>query len=143
MQPFLSSPPVPVKEQAMRILALAAHPDDLEILCAGTLVRFVAEGHDVVMCHAAKGDRGSFVHTSEEIATIREGEARRAAEIAGADYVSLGLRDTEIDASDPEQRRAVVDLVRAVRPELIITHRALETRLRLQLPRHGAAARDR
>ena len=32
----------------MRILALAAHPDDLEILCAGTLVRFVAEGHDVV-----------------------------------------------------------------------------------------------
>jgi len=106
----------------MRILAVGAHPDDLEILCAGTLVRFVAEGHQVVMCHAAKGDRGSFVHTSEEIAGIREGEARRAAEIGGADYVSLGFSDTEIDSADPEQRRTVVDLVRDVRPELIITH---------------------
>jgi LmbE family N-acetylglucosaminyl deacetylase len=126
VQPFLSSSLVRVKEQAMRVLAVGAHPDDLEILCAGTLVRFVAEGHDVVMCHATKGDRGSFVHTSEEMAGIRAAEARRAAEIAGAAYVSLGFRDTEVDASHPEQRRIVVDLVRDVRPELIITHHPVD-----------------
>jgi LmbE family N-acetylglucosaminyl deacetylase len=106
----------------MRVLAVGAHPDDLEILCGGTLARFVREGHEVVMCHAARGDRGSYVHTSEEIARIREGEARRAAEIAGAEHVTLGFRDTEIDAADAEQRRAVVDLVRDARPELLITH---------------------
>jgi LmbE family N-acetylglucosaminyl deacetylase len=106
----------------MRILAVGAHPDDLEILCGGTLARYVQEGHEVVMCHASRGDRGSFVHTREEIASIRGQESRRAAEIAGADYATLGFSDGEILASDPEQRRALVDLVREARPDVIITH---------------------
>jgi LmbE family N-acetylglucosaminyl deacetylase len=106
----------------VRVLAVGAHPDDLEILCGGTLARYVREGHEVVMCHATRGDKGSYVHTSEEIARIRGEEARRAAEICGADYVSLGLSDTEVSASDPEQRRLVVDLVRDARPDVIITH---------------------
>jgi len=106
----------------MRVLAVGAHPDDLEILCGGTLARFVREGHEVIMCHATKGDRGSYVHSSEEIARIRDGEARRAAEIAGADHATLGFSDSEIRSSDLEQQRAVVDLVREARPELIITH---------------------
>ena len=45
------------------------------------------------MCHATRGDRGSFVHTSEEIARIRSGEAQKAAEICGAEYVALGFSD--------------------------------------------------
>ena len=106
----------------MRVLAVGAHPDDLEILCGGTLARYVQGGHEVVMCHATKGDRGSFVHTSEEIAQIRGEEAARAAEIAGAEYVSLGLHDSEVNSTDPEQRRIVVDLVRDSRPDVIITH---------------------
>src|SRR5437660_522369 len=72
---------------ATRVLAVGAHPDDLEILCGGTLVRYVQEGHEVVMCHA-----------------------------------TLGNRDSEINAADPDQRRAVVDLVREARPDVIITH---------------------
>jgi len=106
----------------MRVLAVGAHPDDLEILCGGTLARFVAEGNEVVMCNASYGNRGSFEHTSEEIAEIRLREARRAAEIAGAEHVTLGFTDGEIDASDREQRLAVVDLVRGTRPDLILTH---------------------
>jgi len=106
----------------MRVLAVGAHPDDLEILCGGTLARFVQEGSEVVMCNASLGDRGSFEHTSEEIAGIRLAEARRAAETAGAEHVTLGFSDGEVNAADPEQVRAVVDLVREVRPEVIITH---------------------
>jgi len=106
----------------LRVLAVGAHPDDLEILCGGTLARYVQEGHEVVMCHATRGDRGSFIHTSEEIAQIRGDEAARAAEIAGAEYVSLGLHDSEINSRDPEQRCLVVDLVRDARPDVIITH---------------------
>jgi LmbE family N-acetylglucosaminyl deacetylase len=106
----------------MRVLAVGAHPDDLEILCGGTLARYVREGHEVVMCNATLGDRGSFEHTSEEIARIRLGEARRAAELAGAEHVTLGLSDSEVDANDPEQVRLVVDLVRDARPDVIVTH---------------------
>ena len=106
----------------MIVLAVGAHPDDLEILCGGTLARFVREGHEVVMCNAARGDRGSFVHTSEEIATIRGEEARRAAELCGARHRTLGLHDAEVNAADPAQQRLVVDLVRETKPDLIITH---------------------
>ena len=106
----------------MRVLAVGAHPDDLEILCGGTLARYVEEGHEVVMCHATKGDRGSFEYSSEEITRIRGEEARRAAEIAGAEYVSLELSDGEVNAADPAQRRLLVDLVRDARPDVIITH---------------------
>jgi LmbE family N-acetylglucosaminyl deacetylase len=106
----------------VRVLAVGAHPDDLEILCGGTIARFAAEGHEVVMCNASYGDRGSFVHTSEEITRIRLGEARRAAEIVGAEHETLGLSDGELNAGDPEQRRLVLELVRRTRPDLILTH---------------------
>lgn len=106
----------------MKILAVGAHPDDLEILCGGTLARFVQEGHEVVMCHASTGNRGSYVHSSAEIANIRDREATRAAEIAGATSQTLGISDCEIESADPRQRDLVIDLVRDVRPDLIITH---------------------
>jgi LmbE family N-acetylglucosaminyl deacetylase len=106
----------------MRVLAVGAHPDDLEILCGGTLARYVQEGHDVVMCNATLGNRGSFEHTSEEIAEIRSREAKRAAEIAGAEHVTLGLSDAEVNAADSLQVRLVADLVRDARPDVIITH---------------------
>jgi LmbE family N-acetylglucosaminyl deacetylase len=106
----------------LRILAVGAHPDDLEILCGGTLARFVQDGHEVVMCHATRGDRGSFEHISEEIAAIRDGEASRAAQICGAEHATLGLHDGEVNAADSSQRRLVIDLVRDSRPDLIITH---------------------
>ncbi|MBB4660857.1 PIG-L deacetylase family protein [Conexibacter arvalis] len=106
----------------MRVLAVAAHPDDLELLCGGTLARLAAEGHAVTMCNVCAGDRGSFVHSSEEIRAIRLQEARRAAEIGGAAHVSLGIPDGEADGSDPEQRWLVIDLIRRTRPQLVLTH---------------------
>jgi N-acetylglucosamine malate deacetylase 1 len=106
----------------MNVLAVGAHPDDLEILCGGTLARFVQEGHEVVMCHVARGDRGSFVHSSEEIAALRGEEARRAAQLCGAEATTLGLSDGEISAADAMQRRLVIDLVRETKPDVIITH---------------------
>jgi N-acetylglucosamine malate deacetylase 1 len=119
---FITSARIESQGEPVKVLAVGAHPDDLEILCGGTLARYVAESHRVVMCHASRGDRGSFVHTSEEIAQIRDGEAKRAAEIAGAEHVTLGLSDGEVNAADPEQRRLVADLVRQAQPDLIITH---------------------
>jgi N-acetylglucosamine malate deacetylase 1 len=106
----------------VRVLAVSAHPDDLEILCGGTLARFVREGHTVTMCHVSAGDRGSFVHTSEEIAAIRLAEARQAAALIGAEHATLGLSDGEVNAADPAQRLLVIDLIRSTAPDLAITH---------------------
>jgi hypothetical protein len=55
----------------VNILAVGAHPDDLEQLCGGTLIQYARAGHIVTSCHATLGDRGSFTHTSEEIAALR------------------------------------------------------------------------
>jgi LmbE family N-acetylglucosaminyl deacetylase len=106
----------------VRVLAVGAHPDDLEILCAGTLARYVAEGHEVVMCHVARGDRGTFEHSREEITRIRHEEARRAAAIAGAGHATLDVPDAEVDASSPQQRAAMVQLVREAAPDVLLTH---------------------
>ena len=106
----------------MRVLAVGAHPGDLEQLCGGTLARFVREGHEVTMCHASIGDRGSFVHTSAEIAEIRGLEATRAAAIIGAKAATLGLSDGLINAADQTQRNLAVDLIRTWLPDVIVTH---------------------
>jgi LmbE family N-acetylglucosaminyl deacetylase len=106
----------------MRVLAVAAHPDDLEQLCGGTLARFVAEGHEVTMCHVSRGDRGSFVHTMDEIAALRHEEAADAARIIGAIHVTLGLSDGEVNSADPHQKDLAIDVIRRARPDLLITH---------------------
>ncbi len=106
----------------MRVLAVAAHPDDLEILCGGTLARYVREGHEVTMCHVGAGDKGTTTMSSAEITPIRRREAERAAAIAGARSVTLGIPDGEISASDPQQRLLMVDVVRQARPDVVLTH---------------------
>jgi LmbE family N-acetylglucosaminyl deacetylase len=106
----------------MRVLAVGAHPDDLEQLCGGTLARFAAEGHAVTMCHVSRGDRGSFQHGMDEIAAIRHEEAAAAAGIIGAAHVSLGLSDGEVNSADPAQKDLAIDVIRRARPDVLITH---------------------
>lgn len=105
----------------MRVLAIGAHPDDLEILCAGTLARFVRDGHDVVMAHASVGDKGHSQIPHAEVPAVRRQEARAAAEVIGAESVTLGFRDGEIAVDGPNLER-VVELIRETRPDLILTH---------------------
>jgi N-acetylglucosamine malate deacetylase 1 len=106
----------------VRVLAVGAHPDDLVILCGGTLARYVAEGHEVTMVDVTRGDRGSFVHTSDEIAAIRSIESERAATVIGASYAGMGLSDGDVLSQDRRQREMFIDLVRSVRPDVIISH---------------------
>jgi LmbE family N-acetylglucosaminyl deacetylase len=105
----------------VKVLAIGAHPDDLEILCAGTLARFVTEGHDVVMAHASVGDKGHGKIPHHEVGQQRLAEAQSAARVIGASSETLGFRDGEIAVND-ENMRKVVELVRRVQPDLIITH---------------------
>lgn len=106
----------------MKVLAVGAHPDDLEILAGGTLARYRATGHDVTMCHVASGNRGSYHLTAAQTAATRLAEAREASGEIDALHATLGIPDCEVSATDPAQRRQAVDLVRRHRPDLVITH---------------------
>jgi LmbE family N-acetylglucosaminyl deacetylase len=106
----------------MKVLAVGAHPDDLEILAGGTLARFCADGHDVTMCHVASGNRGSYRLAAEEAAATRLAGGGAGLGEIGARHDTLDLPDCEVNATDPAQRRLAVDLVRRHRPDLVITH---------------------
>lgn len=54
----------------MKVLAISAHPDDLELLCAGKLVKFKKLGAEVFTCHVCDGNKGSKVYSSEELVKI-------------------------------------------------------------------------
>lgn len=105
----------------MNILAVGAHPDDLEILCAGTLSKYRARGDAVFMCHAANGDKGHFIIPPDELTGIRRKEAQDAAGVIGAEALELGFLDMEVH--DTEQARLTfIDAVRGARPDVVITH---------------------
>jgi LmbE family N-acetylglucosaminyl deacetylase len=105
----------------LTILAASAHPDDIELQCAGTLIRYVKEGHKVIMAVACTGNVGSKIHTGPEIEAIRAGEARKAADVIGADLIMLGYKDSDVWLDNKTWTR-YVDLVRQTNPDVIITH---------------------
>jgi N-acetylglucosamine malate deacetylase 1 len=106
----------------MNVLAVGAHPDDMEILCGGTLARYVRTGHDVTMCHVTNGDKGHATIPGPELARMRNEEAERAAAIIGAAHVSIGCPDMRVLPEDDYTRARLVEVIRRVQPDVIITH---------------------
>lgn len=105
----------------MRVLAVGAHPDDLELLCGGTLAKYTQQGHHVTMAVATNGEVGSMTLPKEEIAAVRKAEAQAAAAVIGADFVWMGYPD-EFLFSREETRLAFINLMRRARPDVVITH---------------------
>lgn len=70
-------------------LTLLAHPDDAEILCAGTLIRLADAGWEIHIATVANGDCGTTVYSREEIARIRKAEGIAGAALIGATYHCL------------------------------------------------------
>ena len=104
----------------LTILAATAHPDDVEVFCAGTLIRYVKEGHKVFMAIACTGNVGSKIHTGPEIEAIRAVEAKRGAEAIGAELIHWDHKDAEL-WQDHATWIQYVDLVRQTNPDVIIT----------------------
>jgi LmbE family N-acetylglucosaminyl deacetylase len=103
-----------------RVLAIHAHPDDVEFQCAGTLALLREAGCHATIATMTPGDCGSAEHDCEAIAEIRRGEARAAAALIGADCLCLEFRDLAI-FNDDESRRRVTEVLRRTRPDLILT----------------------
>jgi len=105
----------------MNILAIGAHPDDVESGCGGTLAKYAKLGHKVFTATATNGNVGSATLPMEEIAAIRKEEARRAAAHIGAEYICLDY-DDEMFFEEKAARLAFIDLVRYCKADVILTH---------------------
>jgi LmbE family N-acetylglucosaminyl deacetylase len=104
----------------IKVLAIHAHPDDIELQCAGTLLQLKQLGCTISLATMTPGDCGSAELSPEEISEVRRMEAQRAADLIGADYTCLEFRDLSI-VVDNDSRRRVTELIRRARPDLVIT----------------------
>jgi LmbE family N-acetylglucosaminyl deacetylase len=102
-------------------LSFMAHPDDAEILCAGTLIRLAEAGWEIHIATAAPGDCGTTTETRWAISARRTVEATQAAALIGAQYHCLDERDGFIVYDKPAIQKTV-DLFRRVAPSLVFTH---------------------
>lgn len=97
------------------LLAIAAHRDDVELLCGGTLARAAAQGHRVGILDLTRGERGT-----EGSADLRGREADAAAAVLGVTARrNAGLPDAGLE-NTPETRLLVAGYVRAFRPRVVI-----------------------
>ena len=103
-----------------RVLAIHAHPDDVEILAGGTLALLADDDHEITIATFTPGDCGSRDLGAQEIADIRRQEAANSAALIGARYLCLEMRDLGI-FNDGPSRCAVTELLRKTRPELVLT----------------------
>ena len=104
-----------------RVLAVGAHPDDVEIMCSGTLFALHQLGHEVHVASLTLGDCGTVELSAEDIRRIRHREAIKACEVLGATYHHAGFDDLSIFNDDNSNRR-VTALLRKIDPSVVITH---------------------
>jgi LmbE family N-acetylglucosaminyl deacetylase len=105
-------------------MIIAAHPDDIEFVVAGTAAKWARAGTAISYVLATSGDAGSHVPgiTREEVARIREEEQRAAARIAGVDdVVFLGYHDGEVEPT-LVLRRDLVREIRRFKPDVVICY---------------------
>lgn len=122
-----------------RLLAVLAHPDDESFGPGGTFARYAAEGVDVHIAIATDGVAGSvaegFEDTLQDLVNVRAKELDAAVKILGATLHKLGYRDSGyindpanhhpeafINVDEQEAVGKVVRLIRAIRPQVVITH---------------------
>jgi N-acetylglucosamine malate deacetylase 1 len=103
------------------VLALFAHPDDAEFLCAGTLALLAGRGATIHMATLTAGDCGSTTLPAAKISALRQKEASKSAALIGARYYCLKSKDLLI-FYDPPHVNKVMELVRQTRPSLVLTH---------------------
>jgi N-acetylglucosamine malate deacetylase 1 len=104
------------------VIAILAHPDDAEFLCAGALIRLSREcDFTIHIATMTAGDCGSVEYPPLEIANIRRAEAGNAAALMNATYHCLEQGDMRVTA-DTQTVETIVRLLAKVRPDLVITH---------------------
>lgn len=104
-----------------RVLAFGCHPDDVELMCAGTLALLAQRGCEIHIAVMAGGDAGSPTLPREVIHAQRMEESRAAAKVIGAQFHFAGGHDLEVEYN-AEYRRRATRVMRAVNPTIVFTN---------------------
>ncbi len=126
-----------------RLLAIGAHPDDIDFGLGGTIAQLTAAGTEVTYCVITDGDAGGFDPEvpRSRIPEIRRSEQRAAAAVLGAaDVVFLGYRDGELTITHG-LRRDLARVIRQVRPDVAVVQTPVRNidRMYASHPDHLAA----
>ena len=105
----------------MRILAIGAHPDDIELGCAGTLAKCHNRGDTICIGILSRGDAASENMPGGDLAQTRRKEAKKSADLIGAEIMNLGFHDFSIDTT-AQSMKTLAEMIRHAAPDLIITH---------------------
>jgi len=98
------------------ILTIAAHPDDVEITCGGTVIKMTEAGYRVGILDLTAGESG----TGGSVA-LREKEARRAAAVLGVVHrENLNIPDAGVE-NNRENKLKVAERIRALKPHTVGT----------------------
>ena len=117
-------------DDVRRALVVAAHPDDIDYICAGTVAIWTGKGIKVTYCIATNGDAGGFdpVVPRNEIAPLRQAEqCEAAARVGVSEVLFLGHPDGRLQPTY-DLRRDLSRVIRQVRPQRMVIpspHRAL------------------
>jgi bacillithiol biosynthesis deacetylase BshB1 len=100
----------------MRLLACGAHADDVELACGGALALAAERGHEVYILDLSAGEMAS---NGDPQTRAREAEAA-ARRLGVKERSNARLPDGRLSAADEEQRRIVVEMIRRVRPDVLL-----------------------
>ncbi len=102
-------------------IAIAAHPDDIELTMAGTLLLLKKAGYEIHYINLSGGDCGSMEYNAADLKKIRLAEAKNAAQILGAHFHPPFCNDMEI-LYDVKKLRRLTSIIREVKPNIVLTH---------------------
>ena len=103
------------------LLAIVAHPDDIEFLFAGTMLQLGRRGWDLHYANLCDGSKGSTTMDNERCASVRTQEARDACEVLNARFYPPIYPDMEACYTF-ENLAKVTAIVRSAKPSVILTH---------------------
>ena len=112
------------------VLAMAAHPDDIEMTCAGTILSLVAQGKTVAAVDLTRGELGT--RGTPEIRAAEAAEGARIMQLQARE--NMGFRDGFF-RNDEEHQLALIPLIRHYRPTIVLTNTPDDRH-----PDHGRAA---
>jgi LmbE family N-acetylglucosaminyl deacetylase len=116
-----SIPQKSMKTMSAKVLAVVAHPDDVEFMLAGTLLLFKQAGAEIHIWNLANGNLGTVRHDREQIAAIRWNEAMDSARLAGATLHPPLFDDLGI-FYDARSLARVAAGIRLIQPTIVFTH---------------------
>lgn len=118
------APPLTPLDAPERVLAIGAHPDDIEFGCGALLARWADAGSSIALCIVTDGSKGSWNPDEDQQALItrRRNEQERAGAILGASNISfLDHVDGELEYT-MSLRREIAMIIRRERPDVVLSH---------------------